>query len=65
MSIADAFDDLKGRMLDAGWQVVEEFHNPMVDVPHYRSIRFRKNAVRVNLGFVKDPAKPAEKTSIF
>lgn len=65
LSIPDAFDDLSKRMVDAGWQVVQEFHTPMVDVPHYRSIRFRKNAVRVNLGFVKDPAKPAEKTNIF
>ena len=65
LSIPDAFDDLKRRMTEAGWQVVEEFHNPMADVPHYRSIHFRKNSVRVNLGFVKDPAKPAEKTNIF
>lgn len=65
LSIPDAVEDLSKRMVDAGWQVVQEFHTPMVEVPHYRSIRFRKNAVRVNLGFVKDPAKPAEKTNIF
>ncbi len=65
LSIPDAYDDLSQRMIEAGWQMVQEFQTPMVDVPHYRAVRFRKNAMRVNLGFVKDPAKPAEKINIF
>ncbi len=65
LSIAAAYEDLSQRMVESGWQVVQEFSNPMAEVPHYRGIRFRKNAVRVNLGFVMDPAKPDEKINIF
>ncbi len=64
LTIPEAYDDLSKRMMDEGWQVVQDFNAPMADVPHYRSIRFRKNAICVNLGLVKDPTKP-DRLNIF
>lgn len=65
LPIAEACEDLTKRMTEAGWQVVQDYQPALPDVPHYRSVHFRKNAVRVNMGLVKDPVKPADKTNIF
>ena len=64
-SIIDVANTLSKKLLDLGWQEVREFFKPDIDVPHYRSIEFRKNAARVMLGIHKDPNKPADKTGVF
>ncbi|MEQ1827139.1 MAG: hypothetical protein ABL921_14385 [Pirellula sp.] len=64
-SIPDVAETLGKKMLDLGWQAYTEFYAPPTDVPHYRSLTFRKNAIRVNLGIVLDPRNPSEKTTVF
>lgn len=64
-NIPDIADKLGKKMIDLGWQPTTDFHNVEAVVPHYRSLTFRKNAVRVVLGIVRDPQKPSEKTIVY
>ena len=64
-SIPEVADTLGGQLLSQGWQPYADFHETPMDVPHYRSLRFRKEAVRINLGIVRNPQNPADKTTVF
>lgn len=64
-SIPEVADTLGKELLNQGWQPYADFHETPMDVPHYRSLRFRKEAVRINLGIVRNPQNPADKTTVF
>ncbi len=64
-SIPEVADTLGKELLSQGWQPYADFHETPMDVPHYRSLRFRKEAVRINLGIVRNPQNPADKTTVF
>ncbi len=64
-SIPEVADTLGKELLNQGWQPYADFHETPIDVPHYRSLRFRKEAVRINLGIVRNPQNPADKTTVF
>ena len=65
LSISAAAEELSRRMNEAGWQEVQDFQAPPADVPSFRSIHFRKQAVRVHLGLAQDPSNSKSNTNIF
>ena len=64
-SIQDAADAVSKQMTEDGWQRWNEFRQAPEDVPHYRELHFRKEACRLNVGVVKNPQDPADKTTVF
>ncbi|MFO0940720.1 MAG: hypothetical protein U0930_08125 [Pirellulales bacterium] len=64
-TIPEVADALNKEILALGWQPYADFHDTPMDVPHYRSFRYRKEAVRIILGIVKNPQDPAEKTTVY
>ncbi len=64
-SIIEVAESLSAKLTELGWQEVRDFFTPDIDVPHYRSIKYRKNAMRINLGIYRDPQNPADKTKVF
>ena len=64
-SIQDAADAVSKQMTENGWQPWNEFYQTPEDVPHYRTLHFRKEACRLNVGVVKNPQDPADKTTVF
>ncbi len=64
-SIIEVAESLSRKLTDLGWQEVRDFFTPDSNVPHYRSIKYRKNAMRINLGIYRDPKNPADKTIVF
>jgi hypothetical protein len=64
-SIPEVVETLEKKMLDLGWQRYTDFYAPSNEVPHYRALTFRKNAVRVTLGVVRNPNNPSEKNTVF
>jgi hypothetical protein len=55
LPLAEAAAAIEAAYLEAGWQPVVEFQSAAIDVPHYKSFTFRKQAVRVTVGAYKDP----------
>lgn len=64
-SIPDTADAVLKQFTENGWQPCEDFHPTPIDVPHFRDIHFRKEACRLNVGVLKNPQIPAEKTTVF
>lgn len=64
-SIPQIVAELEPKMKEMGWQVCEDFFANPIDVPHFKSIAFRKNGMKVNLGMARDPRNAAEKTNVF
>ena len=63
--IVEVADTLGKKLVALGWQEYRAFFTPDIDVPHYRSITYRKNAIRISLGIYRDPKNPSEKTKVF
>lgn len=64
-TIPEVAEVLNKQLLALGWQPYAEFFETPMDVPHYRSLKYRKEAARIILGIVKNPQDPAEKTTVF
>lgn len=54
-SLTETVSALTAAMQSAGWQVCSGFGAGLPEVDHYRSVSFRKNAVRVMLGVTLNP----------
>ncbi len=63
--IIEVAETLGKKLIALGWQEYRPYFTPDIDVPHYRVITYRKNAIRINLGIYRDPKNPAEKTKVF
>ena len=64
-SIPDAAEAVLKQFSDKGWQRCEDFFPTPIDVPHFRDMHFRKEACRLNVGVLKNPQIPTEKTTVF
>lgn len=64
-TIPEVAETLNKQLLEQGWQPYADFFETSMDVPHYRSLKYRKEAVRILLGMAKNPQEPAEKTTVF
>lgn len=64
-SIPQVISELEPKMKEAGWQVCEDFYSNPIDVPHFKSISFRKNGMKVNLGVVRNPQNAGDKTTVY
>lgn len=64
-SIPDTAEAVLKQFSDKGWQRCEDFYPTPIDVPHYRDMHFRKEACRLNVGVLRNPQTPAEKTTVF
>lgn len=62
--IADLVKWCRKELPALGWQEYTSIPSQESDVPHYKSVSFRKNAARMNVLITKNPQKISEKTMV-
>ncbi len=65
LTIPAAVEELSAKMVGAGWQPTSGFQESPIDVPHYKSLTFRKEACRVMVGVSTDPRNAANPRMVF